>query len=72
MYKTRHYKNPTQPKLHQPFLATQQGPLGDWRINVSAIRNKQSGTMMCIELETGPIYITKKQAMDFFGLEDAS
>ena len=53
-----------------PFKATCMGPLGDWIVNVEAITTKQRGTMMCIELEQGPVLITKQQAMDFFGLVD--
>lgn len=52
------------------FKATIMGSFGDGLVNVEAITTKQRGTMMCIELEQGPILITKQQAMDFFGLED--
>lgn len=56
---------------YQSFMATQQGPFGDWLVEVFGVINENRGTMMCVPTEQGPVYITKQQAMDFFGLVEA-
>lgn len=54
--------------LHQPFRAMAQGEV-DYTVEVVAIANRKE-TPMTICAQEGAIYITKAQAMAFFGLVD--
>lgn len=62
---------PPQKEKYETFFAVSQGPFADGSTEVFVVDNKKYGPMMCIATEEGPIYITKQQAMDFFGLKEA-
>lgn len=54
---------------YQPFSATTQMADADAVVDVIAITPRGNNLLvMCIIAPTGPIYITREQAMEFFGL----
>lgn len=55
---------------HQPFQAICQGAYGDGTVEVTVVNLRSHGPTMCVSLEEGPVYITKKEAMEFFGLKE--
>jgi hypothetical protein len=61
----------TSQELHGPFKAMWQG-VGDGLQPVEDNYHPQYGHMMIIGSDDGVTYITKLQAMKFFGLEDPS
>jgi len=62
---------PPPPKdKYETFWAMSQGPFIDGSHEVFVIDSKKHGPMMCIGTDEGPVYITKQQAMDFFGLKE--
>ena len=64
--------------IHQPFKALAQGEQGDYSIPVIPVRlvskdnPVQVEPIMSICSQQGPIYISKEQAMTFFGLVEPS
>jgi hypothetical protein len=56
---------------HKDFLAMAQNSLGDYKVEVIHVNSPKYGDLMTICAEKGPIYITKRQAMDFFNLRSA-
>lgn len=53
--------------MHQQFLAMAQGK-NDYSVHAFPTTSKEFGTMITLGAEEGAIYITKAQAMEFFGL----
>ena len=62
----------TSQELYGPFQAMWQGAHVDGTQPVEDTYHPQYGHMMIIGSEEGVTYITKLQAMKFFGLEDPS
>jgi hypothetical protein len=55
---------------HEAFKAMAQDSV-DYSVDVISIKNMVDETMMCVCSEEAAIYVTKEQAMKFFGLVEA-
>ena len=58
--------------MHQPFQAMAQGSYCDYEILVTHSHTNTYGDMLTVCASEEVIYITKAQAMEFFGLVDAA
>jgi len=58
-------------KMETVMYVMAQGKV-DYELEVIRVYTKQSGDMMTIVTEEGAIYVTKEQAMKFWGLVEKS
>lgn len=58
--------------MYESFQAQGMDRFSDFKVDVFSVKSNKTQTPdMCIATKEGPIFITKEQAMKFFGLVDA-